>query len=132
MELSRTSCGSGGSHPDTAAYAQFGEVRRGHVMPIVVGLLPESVGRQRDHETRGRKRGMMGSASAPSGGSVPGGLRGRRWRVGTHEPTAATDTATATVVVGAAGHGRRGSRPRDGSERRGRRGGQCSGDEGNR
>ena len=78
------------------------------MMPIVVGLLPESVGRQRDHETRGRKRGMMGSTSAPGGGgSVPGGLRGRgrRRRVGTHETTAATDAA-ATVVVGAAGHGR--------------------------
>ena len=102
-------------------------------MPIVVGLLPESVGRQRDHETRGRKRGMMGYTNAPGSGSVPGGLRRRRWRVGTHEPTAATDAAAAAaVVVGAAGHGRRGSRPRDGSERRGRRGGQCSGDEGNR
>ena len=77
------------------------------MMPIVVGLLPESVGRQRDHETRGRKRGMMGSASAPGGGSVPRGLRGRRRRVGTHETTAATYTAAAaTVVVGAAGHGR--------------------------
>ena len=89
-------------------------------MPIV-GLLPESVGRQRYHKTRRRKRRMLGTDTAPGG-------RWRWRRMGTHKPTAATDAAAAaatpapagdnmTVVVRAASSGR-GSRPRYGSERR--------------
>ena len=89
-------------------------------MPVV-GLLPETVGRQRDHETRRWKRGMLGTASAPGAQRRLRGRRRRR-RMGTHKPTAATDAAPAAgddvaVVVRAAGHGR-GSRPRHGSERR--------------
>lgn len=96
-------------------------------MPIV-GLLPESVGRQRDHKTRRWKRGMLRTAPG-----VPRWLRGRR--MGAYKSTAATDAAAAAgdnvaVVVRAASNGR-GSRPRYGSGRRGRRRGQRSGDQGN-